>query len=98
MADRADWRNCKVSKEEEIQMVNDFKQGFSKFDPAEWKTCLIPVLLHLIHNWMHICIAFGITLESSGYVCLEMGHYVVKILGPVMSECHVKLNIFHFLS
>jgi hypothetical protein len=37
-------------------------------------------------------------LESSGYVCLEMGHYVVKILGPVMSECHVKLNIFHFLS
>lgn len=35
MADRADWRNCKVSKEEEIQMVDDFKQGFREFDPAE---------------------------------------------------------------
>ncbi|KAF0913226.1 hypothetical protein E2562_020386 [Oryza meyeriana var. granulata] len=35
MADRADWRNCKVSKEEEIQMVDDFKRGFREFDPAE---------------------------------------------------------------
>ncbi|KAL5201133.1 hypothetical protein ABZP36_035487 [Zizania latifolia] len=35
MADRADWRNCKISKEEEIQMVDDFKQGFHEFDPAE---------------------------------------------------------------
>uniref|UniRef100_A0A0D9XCZ1 C3H1-type domain-containing protein n=1 Tax=Leersia perrieri TaxID=77586 RepID=A0A0D9XCZ1_9ORYZ len=35
MADRADWRNCKVSKEEEIQIVDDFKQGFREFDPAE---------------------------------------------------------------
>lgn len=35
MADRADWRNCKVSNEEEIQMVDDFKQGFREFDPAE---------------------------------------------------------------
>ncbi|KAL6846334.1 hypothetical protein ACP4OV_023782 [Aristida adscensionis] len=35
MADRADWRNCKLSKEEEIQMVDDFKQGFREFDPAE---------------------------------------------------------------
>jgi len=35
MADRADWRNCKLSKEEEIKMVDDFKQGFQEFDPAE---------------------------------------------------------------
>ncbi|KAM0892668.1 hypothetical protein ACQ4PT_025596 [Festuca glaucescens] len=35
MADRADWRNCKLSKEEEIKMVDDFKQGFREFDPAE---------------------------------------------------------------
>ncbi|TVU09313.1 hypothetical protein EJB05_42777 [Eragrostis curvula] len=35
MADRADWRNCKLSKEEEIQMVDDFKRGFREFDPAE---------------------------------------------------------------
>ncbi|KAL6599316.1 hypothetical protein ACP70R_045810 [Stipagrostis hirtigluma subsp. patula] len=35
MADRADWRNCKLSKEEEIRMVDDFKQGFREFDPAE---------------------------------------------------------------
>ncbi|ONM54603.1 Zinc finger CCCH domain-containing protein 64 [Zea mays] len=35
MADRADWRNCKISKEEEIKLVDDFKQGFREFDPAE---------------------------------------------------------------
>lgn len=35
MADRADWRNCKLCKEEEIQMVDDFKQGFREFDPAD---------------------------------------------------------------
>ncbi|KAJ1289440.1 hypothetical protein BS78_02G164100 [Paspalum vaginatum] len=35
MADRADWRNCKLSKEEEIQMVDDFKKGFREFDPVE---------------------------------------------------------------
>ncbi|KAG0543457.1 hypothetical protein BDA96_02G192300 [Sorghum bicolor] len=35
MADCADWRNCKISKEEEIKMVDDFKQGFHEFDPAE---------------------------------------------------------------
>ncbi|XP_072994478.1 zinc finger CCCH domain-containing protein 59 [Typha latifolia] len=34
MPDRADWRNCKVSKEEEVQMVEAFKQGFGEFDPA----------------------------------------------------------------
>jgi hypothetical protein len=35
MADRADWRNCKLSKEEETKMVDDFKRGFHEFDPAE---------------------------------------------------------------
>jgi len=35
MPDRADWRNCKLSKEEEIQMVDDFKHSFGEFDPAE---------------------------------------------------------------
>ncbi|URE35276.1 zinc finger CCCH domain-containing protein [Musa troglodytarum] len=35
MADRADWRNCKVSKEDELQMVEEFKNGFSEFDPAQ---------------------------------------------------------------
>jgi hypothetical protein len=34
MAVRADWRNCKLSKEE-TQMVDDFKRGFHEFDPAE---------------------------------------------------------------
>lgn len=33
MADRADWRNCKLSKGEEIKMVENFKDGFEKFDP-----------------------------------------------------------------
>ncbi|WOL03010.1 zinc finger CCCH domain-containing protein 59 isoform X3 [Canna indica] len=35
MPDRADWRNCKVSKEDELQMVEEFKKGFGEFDPAE---------------------------------------------------------------
>ncbi|KAJ9547892.1 hypothetical protein OSB04_020435 [Centaurea solstitialis] len=33
MADRADWRNCKLSKEEEIKMVEKFKSGFEEYDP-----------------------------------------------------------------
>ncbi|KAJ3683350.1 hypothetical protein LUZ60_013577 [Juncus effusus] len=33
-AERADWRNCKLSKEEETEMVEKFKAGFSNFDPA----------------------------------------------------------------
>ncbi|KAK6944814.1 Cwf19-like protein, C-terminal domain-2 [Dillenia turbinata] len=33
IADRADWRNCKTSKEEEMQMVADFKGIFEEFDP-----------------------------------------------------------------
>ncbi|KAI0508015.1 hypothetical protein KFK09_014147 [Dendrobium nobile] len=34
MADRADWRNCKLSKEDELQMVEKFKKGFEELDPA----------------------------------------------------------------
>ncbi|XP_020579449.1 zinc finger CCCH domain-containing protein 59 [Phalaenopsis equestris] len=34
MADKADWRNCKLSKDEELQMVQNFKTGFEEFDPA----------------------------------------------------------------
>ncbi|XP_041005557.1 zinc finger CCCH domain-containing protein 64 [Juglans microcarpa x Juglans regia] len=33
MADRADWRNCAHSKEEETKMAEDFKRGFQEFDP-----------------------------------------------------------------
>ncbi|KAK4257789.1 hypothetical protein QN277_007329 [Acacia crassicarpa] len=33
MADKADWRNCKYSKEEETKMVQDFKSRFQEFDP-----------------------------------------------------------------
>ncbi|KAI4344516.1 hypothetical protein L6164_011733 [Bauhinia variegata] len=33
MADKADWRNCKYSKEEETKMVEDFKSRFQKYDP-----------------------------------------------------------------
>nr|XP_043616736.1 zinc finger CCCH domain-containing protein 64 [Erigeron canadensis] len=33
MADRADWRNCKLSKEEEIKMVERFKNSFEEYDP-----------------------------------------------------------------
>ncbi|CAL2274692.1 unnamed protein product [Prunus armeniaca] len=32
-ADRADWRNCTDSKEEEAKMAGDFKSGFEEFDP-----------------------------------------------------------------
>ena len=32
--DRADWRNCKMSKEDEIKMAETFKMGFEEFDPA----------------------------------------------------------------
>ncbi|KAH7686484.1 CCCH zinc finger domain-containing protein [Dioscorea alata] len=34
VADRADWRNCKMSKEDEIKMAETFKMGFEEFDPA----------------------------------------------------------------
>ena len=36
MADRADWRNCTYSKEEETKMAGDFKSQFQEFDPNEW--------------------------------------------------------------
>ncbi|KAJ4797865.1 Zinc finger CCCH domain-containing protein 59 [Rhynchospora pubera] len=32
--DRADWRKCKLPKEEEMEMVDAFKAGFSSFDPT----------------------------------------------------------------
>lgn len=36
MADRADWRNCSQSKEEETKMAEDFKNQFQEFDPNKW--------------------------------------------------------------
>lgn len=33
MADKADWRNCAHSKEEETKMAEDFKIRFENFDP-----------------------------------------------------------------
>lgn len=35
MADRADWRNCKLSKDEEIKMAENFKNSFEKYDPNQ---------------------------------------------------------------
>ncbi|KAK1408548.1 hypothetical protein QVD17_40416 [Tagetes erecta] len=35
MADRADWRNCKLDKEEEIKMVERFKSSFQEYDPNQ---------------------------------------------------------------
>ncbi|XP_021715122.1 zinc finger CCCH domain-containing protein 64-like isoform X1 [Chenopodium quinoa] len=35
MPDRADWRNCKLSKDEEEKFVEDFKSRFKNFDPNE---------------------------------------------------------------
>ena len=32
-ADKADWRNCKHSNEEETKMAEDFKHSFQEFDP-----------------------------------------------------------------
>lgn len=33
VAERDDWRNSKLSKEDEVLMVESFKQGFEEFDP-----------------------------------------------------------------
>ncbi|CAH9110449.1 unnamed protein product [Cuscuta epithymum] len=33
MADRADWRNCTICKQEEIRMVESFKSRFLEYDP-----------------------------------------------------------------
>ena len=30
--DRIDWKECKVSKEEEIEIANDFRKIFEPFD------------------------------------------------------------------
>ncbi|XP_048335670.2 zinc finger CCCH domain-containing protein 64 isoform X1 [Ziziphus jujuba] len=35
MADRADWRSCTYSKEEETKMAEEFKSRFQAFDPNE---------------------------------------------------------------
>lgn len=35
VTDRADWRNCEVSKEEETQMAEGFKKRFEEFDPTQ---------------------------------------------------------------
>lgn len=34
MADNADWRNCKHNKEEEMKIVEDFKNRFQEYDPS----------------------------------------------------------------
>lgn len=36
MADKADWRNCEFSKDEETEMADKFKSGFKEFDPNSW--------------------------------------------------------------
>ncbi|XP_059633104.1 zinc finger CCCH domain-containing protein 64 [Cornus florida] len=33
VADKADWRNCKFSKEEELKMAESFKNEFEEYDP-----------------------------------------------------------------
>ncbi|KAL3623646.1 hypothetical protein CASFOL_032462 [Castilleja foliolosa] len=33
MADKADWRNCQLSKDEETQMADNFKSRFKEYDP-----------------------------------------------------------------
>ncbi|KAM7515640.1 hypothetical protein LguiA_005223 [Lonicera macranthoides] len=35
MPDRADWKNCKLSKEEETKMVEKFKNDFEEYDPNQ---------------------------------------------------------------
>lgn len=33
MADKADWRNCQLSKDEEADMAENFKSLFKEYDP-----------------------------------------------------------------
>ena len=33
--ERADWKNCKLNKDEEVQIVESFKKGFGDYDPAK---------------------------------------------------------------
>ncbi|GAB4853788.1 hypothetical protein Ancab_017982 [Ancistrocladus abbreviatus] len=35
MPEKADWRNCKLSKEEEVKLVEAFKNQFKDFDPNQ---------------------------------------------------------------
>lgn len=35
IADRADWRNCTLTKEEEVKMAEGFKDQFQEFDPNQ---------------------------------------------------------------
>lgn len=35
MEDRVDWRNCKLTKEEETKMTEGFKKRFEEFDPMQ---------------------------------------------------------------
>lgn len=35
IADKADWRNCMLGREEETKMVEDFKKRFEAFDPNQ---------------------------------------------------------------
>lgn len=36
VADRADWRKCTPSKDEEILMAGRFKEKFKAYDPNQW--------------------------------------------------------------
>ncbi|GJR30074.1 zinc finger CCCH domain-containing protein 64 [Tanacetum coccineum] len=51
MADRADWRNCKLSKDEEIKMAERFKISFEDYDPNRLECAytvypILPVILN----------------------------------------------------
>lgn len=35
MLERADWKTCELSKEEEIKMVEELKKLFEDFDPTQ---------------------------------------------------------------
>ncbi|KAG9455617.1 hypothetical protein H6P81_000125 [Aristolochia fimbriata] len=35
LKERADWRNCKLSKEDETKIAEDFKKQFEEFDPSK---------------------------------------------------------------
>lgn len=35
MADKADWRNCKLDKGDEIKLVERFKSSFEEYDPNQ---------------------------------------------------------------
>lgn len=35
VADKADWRNCKLGKEDETKMAERFKNAFQEYDPNQ---------------------------------------------------------------